>query len=337
MSATRPPRVSSCRLTASAPSSSTRPIRGSGSGRAGPRTAAQGGLVAWVANAAGAWAPCRAAASPRRPRALSTRMPRPPPPRRWPGRPAGPEPAGTAPGSGCSNRRRSARPAQHGPAIRPSHQFRWISRATTVKKVGDVGDQEDRAEPGEPADRRQVGGGPGQQLAGLPGAVEAGGSRCRCAYRSSRMSRSMVVTALAMAQRRRKFSVAWADAQGDGRGADRQQQRTLAVADRAVDNRLGQQRDDDLGAHRHQRGGEHEHQLPPIGAQVAAGAPECGEGRSPGRRLRARAAACAACPVLACPVLACPVLACTGRAGVLEPGCWGGISRTVAASFCYVT
>ncbi len=35
-------------------------------------------------------------------------------------------------------------------------------------------------------------------------------SRCRCAYRSSRMSRSMVVTALAMAQRRRKFSVAWA-------------------------------------------------------------------------------------------------------------------------------
>ena len=71
--------------------------------------------------------------------------------------------------------------------------------------------------PREPADRRQVGGGAGQQLAGLPGVVEAGSSRWRWAYRSSRIDFSMPATAPAWTQRRKKFRKAWSSPKATAR------------------------------------------------------------------------------------------------------------------------
>jgi hypothetical protein len=76
MKATRPPSVSSPRLVAMPPSSSSTPITTLGiRSRKAQNEPRRRALLTWVWYTTRACAVCRPAASPRRPRALSTRMP----------------------------------------------------------------------------------------------------------------------------------------------------------------------------------------------------------------------------------------------------------------------
>ena len=59
-------------------------------------------------------------------------------------------------------------------------------------------------------------------------------------------------------------------AEADRRQGQRDQQALVAMSDRAVDHGLGQERDDDLGGDRAERGGEHHDHLRAIRLQVAA-------------------------------------------------------------------
>ena len=76
MNATSPPRVSSWRPVAIAPSSSSSPISAFGiRSRPAQNVPRSRALRTWVAYTSAACAPCCAAASPPRPSALSTRIP----------------------------------------------------------------------------------------------------------------------------------------------------------------------------------------------------------------------------------------------------------------------
>ena len=137
-----------------------------------------------------------------------------------------------------------------------------------------VGDEEDQAEPGEPADRRQVGGRPGQQLAGLPCVVKAHVQplHVRVQIPADRPFDAGDRAALhpAADQHPRRLRQAEAD-----RGQrERDQQPAPVVRDRPVDHRLGEQRDGQLGGHGEQRRGQHHGQLQEIGTQVRGDPPQ---------------------------------------------------------------
>ena len=134
----------------------------------------------------------------------------------------------------------------------------------------DVGDQEDQAEAGEPADRRQVGGGPRQELARLPVVMEG-------RLQPLQVGVQVVPDRLLDVRDRAGLDPA-ADhvqqplgcAEADRRQGQRDQQALVAMSDRAVDHGLGQERDDNLGGDRAERGGEHHDHLRAIRLQVAA-------------------------------------------------------------------
>ena len=296
MNATRPPRVSSCRPTAMAPSSSSTPImRVRDQVQAGPERAAQPGLGQFGAEHLG-----------RLPGVLGGRLAAPAerlehadPGGRLlhvggqvallvlgaPGQhPVAPLELGAGP-----HDRQEHRPGQQAePPVQPDQQH------DHGDERDHVGDQEDGAEAGEPADRGQVVGRPGQQLPGLPGVVERGRQplQVRVDVRPHGLVQPGDRVGLHPAAEEVEHRLQHAEA--DRGRADRQQQVAAAVADRPVDHRLGEQRDGDLAEHRDDRGGQHERQLPPVRAQVAAGPPERGEGcpagaaiPGPGSRKRA--------------------------------------------------
>ena len=61
---------------------------------------------------------------------------------------------------------------EHQGGEQPEHQVQPDQQRQDDREGGQIGDQEDDAEAGEPPDRREVRGPPGQQLARLPGLVE---------------------------------------------------------------------------------------------------------------------------------------------------------------------
>jgi len=134
----------------------------------------------------------------------------------------------------------------------------------------DVRDQEDQAEACEPADRRQVGGRPRQELTRLPVVVEG-------RLQPLQVGVQVVPDRLLDVRDRAGLDPAadhvqdsYRRAEADRRQGQRDQQALVAVRDRAVDHGLGQERDGDLGGDRAERGGEHHDQLRAVGLQVAA-------------------------------------------------------------------
>src|ERR1035441_10467991 len=116
-----------------------------------------------------------------------------------------------------------------------------------------------------------------------------GSRRCRCAYRSSRMERSMPVTTPASGLHPPAEQVQrhLGDSERDRGQADRHQQPALVVTDRPVDRCLGEQRNHDLGAGGDHRGEQHEDQLAVIRPKVLAAPQQCCErnlNSPPGRR-----------------------------------------------------
>ena len=75
-------------------------------------------------------------------------------------------------------------------------------------------------------------------------------------------------------------------AEADRRQGQRDQQALVVVRDRAVDHRLGQERDGDLGGDRAQGGGEHHDHVDAVGLQVAAEPPQRPDWPYPGEGMR---------------------------------------------------
>ena len=137
-----------------------------------------------------------------------------------------------------------------------------------------VGDEEDDAEPGEPPDRGQVGGGPGQQLAGLPLVMEPGVQPLQMRIEAvphrpfHAGDRAGLYPPPVQVQRGLEH------AERDRGQAQGEQRAGVPLLDRPVDHGLDQQRDRDHGSRRADRGGEHQCQLPVVGTQVLAGPPQ---------------------------------------------------------------
>ena len=142
-------------------------------------------------------------------------------------------------------------------------------------QLQDVHHQEQQPEAEEPPDARQVVGDPGQQLAGLPLAVEghrqlleprvevvAHGRSRRRAPRWTAPSAGM------------KISTASRTPSAEREQTERQQRAEVVLGDRAVDDRPGDQRDRDGQADPGQRGGGHDDQRAQVRAQVAAEPPQ---------------------------------------------------------------
>ncbi len=137
-----------------------------------------------------------------------------------------------------------------------------------------VGDEEDGAEAGEPADRRQVGGGARQQLAGLPGAVKAGVQVLQVRVDVVPHGKFHAGHGAGLHPSPDHVERRLGRAERDRPDAKRDEQHAVAVRDRPVDHRLGDQRDHDLGGDRPEGAAEHRHQLPPVRPQVLAGTPQ---------------------------------------------------------------
>ena len=137
-----------------------------------------------------------------------------------------------------------------------------------------VGDQEDRAEPGEAPDRRQVGSGTGQQLPGLPLVVEPDVQplQVRVQVAAHGLFHAGNGAGLDPAPGEVQCCLRYAE---PGRGeADGQHQAAVTGVDRAVDQGLGQQRDHQSGGDRSTRGCQHSDQSPQVGPQIAAEPPQ---------------------------------------------------------------
>ena len=104
----------------------------------------------------------------------------------------------------------------------------------------------------------------------------------------------MPVTALACTHRRYRFSAAWSRAERDRGQAERQQRAGVPVRDRPVDDRLGEQRDRDLGDRRGAR------------PRASGRAAESRAADTPGSRHSAASGVCSgAGPHAVCRVWAC--------------------------------
>jgi hypothetical protein len=109
--------------------------------------------------------------------------------------------------------------------------------------LGDVDQQEEQPEAEEPPDRRQVGGRPGEQLARLPLAVEAHRELLQplvevVAHRSLDLEDRLVLDPAPPPDQERLE-----DAEPEHQEAEREDAAGVVVLDRAVDERLDDERD----------------------------------------------------------------------------------------------
>ena len=121
----------------------------------------------------------------------------------------------------------------------------WSSTRVVDHDLGDVDDQEQHPEAEEPADRGQVGGRAGEQLARLPLAVEAHRELLQplvevVAHLGLDLEDRLVLDPAAPPDQERLE-----DAEAEHEQAQRQDAAGVVVLDRAVDERLDHQRDRD--------------------------------------------------------------------------------------------
>ena len=172
------------------------------------------------------------------------------------------------PGAGRHHGEEDGSGEQAEPPVQPDEQQHHRDERNHVR------DQEDRAEAGEPPDRREVRGRPGQQLAGLPLVVEGGRQPLQVRVDVGPHGLLHPGDRVRLDPPAQEVQQAWAMPRPTAAapiGSSRRRSPWL-IAPSIMD--FGQQRNGDLGAHGHDRAREHDHQLPPVGAQIDPGPPE---------------------------------------------------------------
>ena len=138
----------------------------------------------------------------------------------------------------------------------------------------DVDEQEQHPEAEEPPDRRQVRGGPREQLPGLPPAVEAHRQCLQVGVEVAPHRGLDVEHRVGLDPPPPPGEEGLEHAEGEHEQAERQHRVDLAVGDRAVDERLDHQRDRDRHADAGESGRHHDHQRPTVRAEVGPQAPQ---------------------------------------------------------------
>ena len=139
----------------------------------------------------------------------------------------------------------------------------------------DVDHEEQQPEAAEPPDRGRGRWSPAR-AAGRTATCCGSSSAAAGAARRGRAASavSMPSTALDWTQRRQKISTASRTPERQGQQPERQHRAEVALGDRAVDQRLGDQRDRDRETDPGQRGAEHDRQRPAVGLEIAPQPPQ---------------------------------------------------------------
>ena len=141
-------------------------------------------------------------------------------------------------------------------------------------ELDDVDEQEEQAEAREPADRRQVGGRPREQLARAPAGVEGHRQALQVGVEVAPHRRLEPEHGVGLHPPAPEHQHRLEHAEQQRQAGQRQQRPQVAVGDRPVDDRPGHQRDADRQGDAAQGGHQHDRQRADVGAQVAAQAPQ---------------------------------------------------------------